>query len=58
MRMWKNIARALGLEVPEDQLDRIAPVLDALWRDVRRVLDRDLSGTDPAITFHPDQEDA
>jgi hypothetical protein len=54
VRMWKTIAEALGLNIPGDQLDRISPVLDALWRDTRRALDRDLSAVEPAITFRPD----
>ncbi len=52
--MWKNIAQALGLQIPEAQLDAIAPMLDAMWDQTRRALDRDLSAVDPAIKFHPD----
>lgn len=52
--MWKNIARALGLDIPEQQLDTISPVLDSLWSQARKALDRDLSSIDPAVTFHPD----
>ena len=52
--MWKNIAQALSLNIPEQQLDAISPVLDSLWAETRRALDRDLSRIDPALTFHPD----
>lgn len=52
--MWKNIARALGLDIPEQQLDTISAVLDSLWSQARKALDRDLSSIDPAVTFHPD----
>jgi hypothetical protein len=52
--MWKNIARALGLEIPDDQLERISPTLDGLWAATRRALDRDLSAVDPAIRFDPE----
>ena len=52
--MWKNIAQALGLNIPQAQLDTLSPVLDALWAGARRALDRDLSSIDPAITFRPD----
>ena len=52
--MWKDIARALGLAIPDQQLDAISPVLDRLWMDVRRALERDLSATDPAFAFRPD----
>ena len=51
--MWKNIAQALGLNIPEQQLDSISPVLDTLWTQTRSALDRDLSHLDPALTFHP-----
>ncbi len=52
--MWKQIAKALGLNIPEQQLDTISPVLDTLWTDTRRALDRDLSSIDPAVDFHAD----
>ena len=54
--MWKTIARALGLDIPELQLDAISPILDSLWSQTRKALDRDLSRVDPAITFRPDLE--
>ena len=52
--MWKNIAQALGLNIPEEQWNAISPILDALWSQTRQALDRDLSSVDPALTFHPD----
>ena len=52
--MWKEIAQKLDLEIPEQQMERISPVLDRVWSDIRRVLDRDLSELDPAVNFHPD----
>lgn len=52
--MWKNIAAALGFPTPEQQLNAISPVLDSFWAEARRALDRDLSSSDPAITFHAD----
>ena len=52
--MWKNIAASLGFPTPEQQLNAISPVLDSFWAEARRALDRDLSSTDPAITFHAD----
>ena len=30
MKDWKAMARAAGLDIPEDQLERIAPSLDGL----------------------------
>ena len=52
--MWKTISQALGLNIPEAQLDTLSPVLDALWKDARQALDRDLSAVEPAIRFRPD----
>jgi len=52
--MWKTIAQVLELEIPEPQLEAVSPVLDSLWAQTRRVLNRDLSGVDPALTFHPE----
>jgi len=52
--MWKSIAQLLGLKIPDSQVEAISPVLDALWAQTRRALDRDLAEVDPAIRFHPD----
>jgi hypothetical protein len=30
MADWKQLAKARGLGIPDDQLDRIAPILEAL----------------------------
>ena len=30
MADWKQIAKARGLNIPDDQLDRITPILEAL----------------------------
>ena len=50
--MWKSIAQALGLNIPDQQMDAISPVLDSLWAQTRRALDRDLTSVDPAVSFH------
>jgi hypothetical protein len=52
--MWKSMAQALGLNIPDQQLETISPVLDSLWSETRRTLDRDLSSIDPVLTFRPD----
>lgn len=46
------MAQALRLNIPDEQLQTISPVLDALWAEARRALDRDLSHLDPALQFH------
>ncbi len=52
--MWKTIAQALGLNIPDDQLEALAPALDALWKGARQALDRDLSAVEPALKFYPE----
>jgi len=52
--MWKTIAQAMSLEIPDDQLAAIEPALDALWKGARQAFDRDLTGVDPAIGFRAD----
>jgi len=52
--MWKTIAQALGLQIPDDHLAAIEPALDSLWKGTRQALDRDLSAIDPVITFRAD----
>jgi hypothetical protein len=49
--MWNEMAQALGLNLPADQVERIAPGLDAMRKATRQVLDRDLSAIEPAIVF-------
>ena len=45
------MAQALGLNLPADQMERIAPALDAMWKATRQALDRDLSAIAPAVVF-------
>jgi len=49
--MWKALAQAWNLNIPEEELERIAPVLDDLFAKVRPALDRDLSHVEPAAVF-------
>jgi hypothetical protein len=54
---WKKIARAKGLPIPDQDLEGIAPVLDALedaFRPLVRALPPDAS---PAVIFCVPQED-
>jgi hypothetical protein len=51
--MWRKISEAHGLNIPEEQLKRIGPVLDGLYRDLRPALDRDLSEVEPIAVFRP-----
>ncbi len=51
---WKKLAEACEFGIPDDQLERMAPVLEALQESLRRSLDRDLSTVEPAVVFRPD----
>ncbi|HLY17825.1 MAG TPA: hypothetical protein VKR61_11415 [Bryobacteraceae bacterium] len=53
---WKKIARASGLPIPDEALERITPTLDALEADFRR-LARDLPPeAEPAPVFCADRD--
>lgn len=52
--MWQRIAALRAFGIPDDQLAEIVPILEALSEQVRQALDRDLSTTEPALTFRCD----
>ena len=54
---WKKIARASGLTIPDADLQRIAPTLDALEADFRPLVRALPPATDMAVKFHAAQED-
>ena len=54
--MLKSVAEALNINVPDDQLEDIEPLLDDLMKNIRRALDRDLSTIDPVTRFEPTGE--
>ena len=51
---WKKLAEASRLGIPDDELERLAPVLEALEESLRRALDRDLSTVEPVAVFRPE----
>jgi hypothetical protein len=53
---WKQAAEALGLGVPEERVEALAPVLEALLTAARKSLDRDLSQVEPVTVFRPQRE--
>lgn len=58
MKNWKKIAEAADLRIPETDLDRIAPALDALestFRPLTRMIPDDV---EPAVTFSIQPESA
>ncbi len=50
---WHAIAAARGLNIPEDDLKKIAPALDALQKAYRPLLRQLEFTTEPAVTFAP-----
>ena len=53
---WKALARACGLEIPEADLDAIAPRLDALEHAFRPLALKLTPDQEPAVTFRADVE--
>ncbi len=52
--MWQRIAALRAFGIPDEQLADIVPILEVLSEQVRQALDRDLSTTEPALTFRCD----
>lgn len=55
---WKRIAAGWNLDLPEEDLDRIVPVLDALVERLRALLPMIPLLIEPALTFRcrPEEE--
>ena len=51
--MWKQMAEAMQLNIPEAELERAAAILESLYENVRPALDRDLSTIEPVADFRP-----
>jgi hypothetical protein len=51
MTDWKALARARGLNIPEEAVERIAPALDGLEDALRPLLTKLPHSTEPAITL-------
>jgi len=51
MKNWKEIAEASDLRIPESDLDRIAPALDALESAFRPLAGNIPDDVEPAVTF-------
>lgn len=57
MKNWRAIASASGLGIPEADMDRVVPVLEALdatFQPLIRTIPHDL---EPAIIFHLNSEE-
>jgi hypothetical protein len=57
MKNWKLLAAAQNLEIPDPELDRIVPALDALEAAFRPLVAAIPSGTEPAVVFQCPAED-
>jgi hypothetical protein len=51
MRKWKKIAEAYDLRIPELEIERIAPSLDALESAFRPLTKNIPDDVEPAVTF-------
>jgi len=49
--MWKQMAEAMQLNIPEAEMERVAAILDSVYGSVRPALDRELSTIEPAAVF-------
>jgi hypothetical protein len=49
----KQAAKAWQFNIPEEELDRIAPIVEGVTAAVEKILDRDLSTIDPLPHFRP-----
>jgi hypothetical protein len=54
--MWQKLAELYGWNIPAADLEHLAASLDALYKNTRRALDRDLSTVEPAPVFRPGGE--
>ncbi|MGC9970357.1 MAG: hypothetical protein ABSE56_07190 [Bryobacteraceae bacterium] len=56
MKNWKLIATASDFDIPEAELERIAPVLDALEAAFRPLVESIPPETEPVIFFRPEDQ--
>jgi len=57
-RDWKLLAQALSLDIPDPDLEKITPALDALEVSFRPLADKVPHETDPAVLFFCHAEEA
>lgn len=55
MKDWTLLAKAAGLDIPDKDLDRIAPPLNALEDAFRPLVQNLTSDEEPAAVFGPDE---
>ncbi|HWQ54391.1 MAG TPA: hypothetical protein VN442_11950 [Bryobacteraceae bacterium] len=57
MKDWKQIAAGHGLDIPEAQIERSAPVLDGLEAAFRPLVRTIPEWVEPAVTFRAEPEE-
>jgi hypothetical protein len=58
MKNWKLLATDLRLSIPDEDLERIIPAMDALEAAFRPLVTDIPHETEPAVIFHVDPEEA
>ena len=48
---WKRFAAAAGLDIPDGEIEVIAPALDRITAATRQALEPDLGFTPPAVSL-------
>ena len=49
----REMARLVGLELTEDQLDRLEPEMESLAKNIERLREIDFGDTEPVFQFRP-----
>lgn len=55
MKDWKQIAKGSGLDIPEADIERIAPALDGLEAAFRPLTKSIPAAVEPAVTFRAEE---
>ena len=55
-RDWRSVNASYGFGIPDEEIDRIGAVLDALLASCERATRDDLSLVDPIGTFDPSDQ--
>jgi len=58
MKDWRTLATAQGLDIPSEELERVAPVLEALEAAFRPLVKSIPIDIEPAVTFSCPREES
>ena len=56
MKDWRSIAKASGFAIPAADLERVAPVLEALEESFRPLSAGLRPDDEPSVEFHPEED--